>query len=129
MEPMIDAKIKMRVPANKRMEVLQTIQTLLGTIRDEPGCISCTCCVDTEDEHIIIFTQEWETNENLTAHLQSDQFTVLLGVMKLLSIEPEIRINTITATSGADAIKTARMELRRELPWQEEDAITLSKDK
>jgi len=126
---MIDAKIKMRVPANKRMEVLQTIQTLLGTIRDEPGCISCTCCVDTEDEHIIIFTQEWETNENLTAHLQSDQFTILLGVMKLLSIEPEIRINTITATSGVETISTARMKLRRELPWQDEDAITLSKDK
>jgi len=126
---MIDAKIKMSLPANKRMEVLQTIQTLLGTIRDEPGCISCTCCVDTENEHIIIFTQEWDTNENLTAHLQSDQFTVLLGVMKLLSIEPEIRINTISATSGAEAITTARMELRRELPWQDEDAITQSKDK
>ena len=122
---MLDAKIKMCVPANKRMEVLQTIKTLLDTIRNEPGCISCTCCVDAEDEHIIIFTQEWDTNENLAAHLRSDPFTILLGAMKLLSIEPEIRINTISATAGAEAITKARTKLRRDLPRQDEDAITL----
>ncbi len=113
---MIDAKIKMCVPANKRMEVLQTIKTMLDTIRNEQGCVSCICCVDVEDEHIIIFTQEWDTNENLAAHLQSDCFTVLLGAMKLLSIEPEIRINTIAATAGAEVIKAARMKPRRDLP-------------
>jgi len=125
---MIDAKIKMCVPANKRMEVLQTIKTMLGIIRNESGCISCNCCVDAEDEFIIIFTQEWDTKDNLAAHLRSDQFTVLLGAMKLLSIEPEIRINTIAATSGAEAITKARAELKRDIPWLDKRAITLPTD-
>ena len=105
---MIDATIKMFVPAHKRMEVLQTIRTLIGPIRNEPGCLSCCYCVDMEEEHIIVFRQEWQTNEDLAAHLRSDHFSVLLGVMKLLSIEPEIKFSTIASREGAEAISRAR---------------------
>ncbi len=105
---MIEATIKMSVPADKRREVLQTIQTLLAPIRREPGCISCYCYVDAEAEHIIIFRQEWNTNGDLASHLKSDNFSVLLGAMQLLSVEPEIRFNTIAATEGAEVITLAR---------------------
>lgn len=105
---MIDATIKMSVSADKRVEVLQTIKSLLGPIRSEPGCRGCCCCVDTEAEDIIIFKQQWATNEDLTAHLKSDHFTVLLGAMKLLSIAPEVRFNTIAATAGTEVIAAAR---------------------
>ena len=85
---MIDVSIKMSVPADKRLEVLQTIKTLLGPIRSEQGCISCYCSVDSEAEQIVIFTEEWKTNEDLATHLRSKHFSVLLGAMKLLAIEP-----------------------------------------
>jgi quinol monooxygenase YgiN len=107
---MIDATIKMSVPDNKRREILHTIKTLLGPIRNEPGCISCYCCVDAEAEDIIIFKQEWKSNEDLAAHLRSDHFTILLGAMKLLSIEPEIKFNTIATTAGAETITEARKQ-------------------
>jgi quinol monooxygenase YgiN len=105
---MIDATIKMSVPVEKRGEILQTIQSLLDPIRSEPGCISCYCCVDSEAEQVIIFRQEWESNEALAAHLKSDHFSILLGAMKLLSVEPELRFNTITATAGAEVVAAAR---------------------
>ena len=105
---MIDATIKMSVPSDKRVEVLQTIKTLIGPIRNEPGCLSCYYSVDAEDEHIVIFRQEWQTNEDLATHLRSDHFSVLLGVMKLLSIEPEIMFNTIASREGAEVITKAR---------------------
>ena len=105
---MIDATIKMSVPTEKRIEVLQTIKGLIGPIRQEPGCISCYYCVDAEEEHIVIFKQEWKTEEDLAAHLRSEHFSVLLGVMKLLSIEPEFLFNTIASSAGAEAITRAR---------------------
>ena len=105
---MIDATIKMSVPGDKRREVMQTIQTLLNPIRNEPGCISCYCCVDSEADHIIIFRQEWKSNEDLAVHLKSAHFGVLLGAMKLLSIEPEIHFNTIATSEGAEVITMAR---------------------
>lgn len=107
---MIEVSIRMAVPADKRMEILQTIKVLLGTIRRESGCINCGCCVDVESEDILIFNQEWETNQDLVAHLKSYHFGVLLGAMKLLSIEPEVRFNTIASTAGKEVIIATRCD-------------------
>ena len=105
---MIDATIKFSVPSEKRREILQTFTSILGPIRREQGCISCNCYVDVEAENIIFFTEEWKTSEDLDTHLRSTHFGVLIGAMKLLNNEPEIRFNTIASTVGAEVIKAAR---------------------
>jgi quinol monooxygenase YgiN len=105
---MIDATIKITVPPEKRKEVLQTLKAILGPIRREQGCISCNCYVDLEAENIVFFKEEWKTSEDLDTHLRSAHFGVLIGAMKLLNKEPDIRFNTIASTAGAEAVKTAR---------------------
>src|SRR5512141_2892882 len=104
---MIDATIKITVPPEKLKEVLQTFKAILGPIRREQGCISCNCYVDVEAENIIFFKEEWGTSEDLETHLRSGHFGVLIGAMKLLKKEPDIRFNTIASTLGAEAIKAA----------------------
>ena len=105
---MIDATIKLTVPPEKRKEVLQAFKEILGPIRRENGCISCNCYVDIESENNIFFMDEWQTSEDLDTHLRSVHFGILIGAMKMLNKEPEIRFNTIASTLGADAIKVAR---------------------
>ena len=105
---MIDATIKMKVPPDKQKEVLQTFKAILGPIRREQGCISCNCYVDVEAEDIIFFREEWQTREELNTHLRSVHFGVLIGTMKLLIKEPDIRFNTIASTAGAEAVAAAR---------------------
>ena len=104
---MIDTTIKITVPPEKRKEVLQTFKEILGPIRREQGCVSCNCYVDVEAENILFFIEEWQSREDLDTHLRSS-LGVLIGAMKLLNKEPEIRFNTIAFTSGAEAIKSAR---------------------
>ena len=101
---MVDVIIKMTVDADKRHEILHTIKGLLVQIRREQDCLSCHCYLDVEVEDVVIFEQEWTTNEALATHLRSGHFKVLLGVMKLLSIEPDIKVNTVVATEGLEAI-------------------------
>ncbi|MDD2337192.1 MAG: antibiotic biosynthesis monooxygenase [Geobacteraceae bacterium] len=105
---MIDVSIKITVPSDKRKELFQTFKAMLNKVRLEQGCISCNCYVDMEAENSMYFKEEWETNADLNTHLRSGHFGVLLGAMKLLNKEAEIRINTIASTAGAEAIKTAR---------------------
>jgi quinol monooxygenase YgiN len=104
---MIDATIKMTVPAGKRKEVLQTVKAILGPIRREQGCISCNCYMDVEDEGIFFFKEEWMTREDLDNHLKTDRFAVLIGAMSLLNSEPEIRFDTVESMAGAEHIKAA----------------------
>jgi len=107
---MVDVTIKMSVPADKRIEILQTIKSLLAPIRRETGCLSCNCYVDTEQENNIILKQEWKTDADLMAHLKSDHFSILRGAMKLLSMDPGIRFSTIASTAGAEVLKAVREE-------------------
>ena len=108
---MIEATIKLTVPPEKLKELLQTFKAILGLIRQEQGCISCNCYVDIEAENIILFTEEWQSKEDLDTHLRSANsvyFGVLIGAMTLLTKEPDIRFNTIAATAGAELIRAAR---------------------
>ena len=106
--PMIETTIKIMVPPEKRKEVLQTLKAILGPIRREQGCISCNCYVDVESENVIFFKEEWKTSEDLDTHLRSVHFGVLIGTMKLINKEPDIRFSTIATIVGAEAIKAAR---------------------
>jgi len=105
---MIEAIIKMTVPAEKRKEVLQTLKAILNPIRRERGCISCNCYVDVEDEGIFLFKEEWNTRDDLDNHLRTERFGVLTGAMSMLKKAPDIRFETIASTAGAEAIKAAR---------------------
>ena len=48
----------------------------------------------------------WDSRENLDDHLRSDQFTVLMGTMSLLSQPPEITMSEeASISSGWEAIE------------------------
>jgi len=105
---MIDVAIKITVPSDKKKEVFQTFKAILAKVRREQGCISCNCYVDMEAENSMYFKEEWQTRVDLDTHLRSGNFGILIGAMKLLNKEPEIKINTIASTAGAEEIKAAR---------------------
>lgn len=56
------------------------------------------------EEDVVIFKQTWKSNEALNSHLRSDHFKVLLGSMKLISIESDIRVNTVVVTKGLETL-------------------------
>ena len=76
--------IRMKVLPEKRMELSQTIASLIGSIRTEKGCKSCDFSQSMEDENKLYLLGEWDTQENLKGHLKSGHFRVLKGAMNLL---------------------------------------------
>ncbi|MGD0279342.1 MAG: antibiotic biosynthesis monooxygenase family protein [Smithella sp.] len=76
---MIMAIIRMNVLSEKRMELSQTIASLSGSIRQEKGCKRYDFFHSIEDENKRFILEEWDTRENLMAHLKSEHFRVLRG--------------------------------------------------
>ena len=81
---MILVIIRMKVLAEKRKELCQTISLLIGALRKEKGCERCDFYRSMEDEHELCILEEWDTRENLNSHLKSEHFRVLRGAMSLL---------------------------------------------
>ena len=74
----------MKVLSEKRMELSQTIASLIVSIRTEKGCERCDFCQSIEDENRLCLLGEWDTRENLKSHLESERFRVLQGAVNLL---------------------------------------------
>ena len=55
---MIVATLRMTVRPGEREEFLKTIQSMLGPVRAEPGCVSYDFYQDTEDENSFILVEE-----------------------------------------------------------------------
>jgi len=101
---MILVIIRMKVLSEKRMELSQTITSLIGSIRTEKGCKRCDFCQSMEDENRLFLLEEWDTQENLIAHQKSEHFRVLRGAMNLLKEPYEIMFHTVFHPAGVAKI-------------------------
>jgi quinol monooxygenase YgiN len=97
--------IRMKVLSDKRMELSQTIASLSGSIRMEPGCRRCDFCQQSiEDENRLFLLEEWDTEENLMTHMKSEHFRVLRGAMTLLREPYERMFYTVFHPAGIKEI-------------------------
>ena len=99
---MILVIIRMKVLSEKRMELSQTIASLIGSIRTEKGCKRCDFCQSIEDEDDLLLLEEWDTQENLKSYLQSGRFRVLRGAMNLLKEPYEMMFHTVFHLAGME---------------------------
>jgi quinol monooxygenase YgiN len=97
---MILVIIRMKVLSEKRIELLQTIASLIGSIRTEKGCKRCDFCQSIEDENELCLLEEWDTLENLMGYLKSERFRVLRGAMNLLKEPYEMMFHTVFHPAG-----------------------------
>jgi quinol monooxygenase YgiN len=94
----------MKVLSEKRIELLQTIASLIGSIRTEKGCKRYDFCQSIEDENELCLLEEWDTQENLKSHLKSGRFRVLRGAMNLLKEPYEMMFHTVFHPAGMEEI-------------------------
>ena len=86
------------------MELSQTIASLSGSIRMAKGCRRCDFCQSIEDENRLFLLEEWDTEENLITHLNSEHFRVFRGAMSLLKEPYERMFHTVFHPAGMEEI-------------------------
>jgi quinol monooxygenase YgiN len=99
---MILVIIRMKVLSEKRLELSQTIASLTGSIRMEKGCNRSDFCRGMEDENRLFLLEEWDTEENLKSHMESEHFRVLRGAMNLLKEPYEMMFHTVFHPAGME---------------------------
>ena len=95
----------MRVPSEKRMELSQTIASLMGSIRTEKGCKRCNFYEGIENENELCLLEEWDTQKNLMSHLKSGRFRILRGAMNLLNEPYEMMFHSVFHPAGMEGIE------------------------
>ena len=85
--------IKIQAPQESHRELMQTIQSLLNSIRNQSGCLdaclSQDSCPKGCTQAAIYLTEKWETQADVDAHLQSSDYAILLGAVSVLRGQSE----------------------------------------
>ena len=105
---MVQATVRMVMPAQKVDEALQILHSIAERTRVEAGCFDCCVHRDAENERVIVFEQAWRTEDAMLRHLGSEEYRNVLLVMEMCSEQPVVRFDTITGSTGVETIEAAR---------------------
>ncbi len=105
---MMVVKIILNVIAEKQLEILQTLLSLIEPVGKEPGCKSYSVSCDIHDKNRFCLMEEWETRESLDHHIRSRRFGVLMGTKSLLREPLSIHIYTVNRLQGMEAVEAVR---------------------
>ncbi len=87
--------IYLQVIPEKRTEFLQTLRGLIAILEKERGFKKATLYQDLGNVNNFNFIEEWKTGEDLERHLNSEEFKVLFGALKVLCNYSEVSYNMI----------------------------------
>ena len=114
---MILVIIRMKVFAEKRKELSQTIVSLIGPLRREPGCRRCDFYQSMEDENELSLFEEWDTREELDSHLKSERLRVLRGAMNLLKEPCEMIVHTVATGKKRERKRVSSQQFNDRGDW------------
>ena len=106
----IVSAIRTTVRRENRTELCLTISSLLDLIRHENGCQAYRFYREDGDQYSFILIGEWETRDAWDHHLNSDNFSVLLGSLRLLSNRSDVDFKLLSHVTAIEAVTKARCE-------------------
>jgi len=101
-EEFVSATRIMVRPENRR-ELCLTISALVERIRREKGCRAYVFYGEVENQNSLILIGEWETMDAWENHLNSDNFAVLFGSLKLLSNRSNLDFSVLSHVTETEA--------------------------
>jgi len=90
---MMTITITMEARPAKRRELLQTLHELTDDMRRERGFLDSRIRIHVEDQQALTLVEEWETQDDAHAYMQSRYFRVLKGALKVLTSSATIELS------------------------------------
>jgi quinol monooxygenase YgiN len=86
-------------------EATQTLRSLIGPVRAEPGCSSTRLLTDMDGSGIVTWTEEWRGWEAFERHLEAKTFRRMVAVMELAVRAPTVEIDEVTERHGFELVE------------------------
>jgi quinol monooxygenase YgiN len=106
---MIVTTTKVTVASSNKRELFQTVWSLRERLEKVRGCLSARLYLEVGDENSYVLMEEWASREDWNRHLQSEEFAVLLGAIRVLS-SSRFDFKLLAPTDGIEAITNARLQ-------------------
>jgi len=109
---------KILVRPERRKEFFQTITPLTERILGEKGCVDYRIYEETGKENSLILVQEWDGEATWNDHRSGENFSVLLGLVKVLSVPSKIDFKLLSQIGGNEMISGSK-SVEKNRPYKE----------
>jgi quinol monooxygenase YgiN len=93
--------VLLRVRPGKREEFLQTLRSIQSNLKEEAGLSKSSLYEDMNDSSVFYLIEEWKTQGSMERYIRSERFSVLLGALKVLCSESEVKYQLGSGKLGA----------------------------
>ena len=104
----MELTIEIKAKPRKVLELDQTLQALLPTIRNEKGCRDCRICRDAQDAVTFFLSVDLEAQASLGHYMRSANGMALLGAIELLGERAAVKRGHDAPWEGIDSLKELR---------------------
>jgi quinol monooxygenase YgiN len=104
---MIISTVTIKAGSEQKEQVLEILFSVKGRTEGEAGCLGCRISQDIQNDHLLIYEEVWQGEENLNQHIRSDLYPKILAAMDLSSEPPKVEFSTVSRTQGMELIKEA----------------------
>jgi quinol monooxygenase YgiN len=105
---MVVFTLRIIISLNRPEDVIEILQSAIGPICVQPGCISCHLYHDLEYPDELTLVQRWKSVEHLEKQVFSDAFTRLLLAMEMSMEPPEVKFETVCSSAGMEFLESLR---------------------
>ncbi len=105
---MIHVSLKIFPPVERHEESLRIVRGLLGPTSATPGCVHCGFYTDAQDENVLCYVEDWETEKDLQSHILSDDYRKFLALIDLSSEPPDLKFHRVSETFGMEYLNRVR---------------------
>lgn len=95
-------QLKIEIKLYKPDEFIDSMRSLLSSIRKEEGCLDFKLCRDSERENTYIVVGEWHTRQAMEKHFKTNEFEVLVGAARVLGETFAMNIAEVSKTGGIE---------------------------
>ena len=111
---MLRFRLRLELSPSGRDEASQTLRSLVGPVRAEPGC-SATCFLrDDNDERAVVWVEEWRGREDFERHLHAPTFRKIVAVMELSVRTPSVDIDEVAHRHGFEMVEEVFRQQHRD---------------
>jgi len=107
---MIIAKIIISPLTGKRDAVVELLRHIQNAVRGRSGCVDSGVFEQCSGERAILYLEQWQSDEELSRHIQSDLYLRVLLALELACRKPEISYFEVVDVRGMEWIENLRTQ-------------------
>jgi quinol monooxygenase YgiN len=95
-------QLKIEIKPYKPDEFVNSMRSILPSIRKRKGCLDFSTYRDSEQENTYIVVGEWRTRQAMEEHFQTREFELLIGAARVLGKTFSMNIAEVSKTGGLE---------------------------